>query len=93
MLALKSGPFPYRNFFLQLFHDPSTRLKRCFAMSTADSRKKRRFPNCDKPNPMMNDHGSQPKFDRGLLGNLFQLMFGHFVVRFVIDSLNFASIL
>ena len=31
--------------------------------------------------------------DRSLLGNLFQLMFGHFVVRFVINSLDFASIL
>jgi len=61
-------------------------------MSTADSRKERQFPNSDKPNPMMNDHGSQPKFDRGLLGNFLQLMFGHFVVRFVINSLDFASI-
>jgi hypothetical protein len=62
-------------------------------MATAHSRKERRFPNSDKPNPVINDYGSQPKFDRGLLGNLLQLMFGHFAVRFVIDSLDFAPIL
>jgi len=62
-------------------------------MSTAHSRKERWFSDSDKPNPVMNDYGSQPKFNRGLLGNLLQLMFGHFVVRFVIDSLDFASIL
>ena len=92
-LLFKSGPFPNRNFFLQLFHYPSTRSKRCFAMSTAHSRKERWFPNSDKPNPVMNDYGSQQKFDRGLLGNLPQLMFGHFAVRFVIDSVDFAPIL
>jgi hypothetical protein len=62
-------------------------------MATVHSRKERRFPNSDKPNPVINDYGSQLKFDRGLLGNLLQLMFGHFAVRFVIDSLDFASIL
>ena len=62
-------------------------------MATAHSRKERRFPNSDKPNPVMNDYGSQPKFDRSLLGNLLQLMLGHFEVRFVIDSLDFAPIL
>jgi hypothetical protein len=62
-------------------------------MPTAYSRKKRRFPNGDEPNPMMNDHQSQPKFDCGLFGNLLQLMFGHFPVRFVIDSVDFPPIL
>jgi hypothetical protein len=62
-------------------------------MPTAYSRKKRRFPNSDEPNPMMNDHRSQPKFDCGLFGNLLQLMFGHFPVRFVIVSVDFAPIL
>ena len=62
-------------------------------MSTAHSRKERWFPDSDKPNPVMNDYGSQPKFDRGLLCNLLQLMFGHFAVCFVIDSLDFAPIL
>ena len=41
----------------------------------------------------MNDHRSQPKFDCGLFGNLLQLMFGHFPVRFVIDSVNLPAIL
>lgn len=41
----------------------------------------------------MNDNGSKSKLDRGLLGNLPQLMFSHFPVRFVIDSLDFAPIL
>ena len=62
-------------------------------MSTAHSRKERWFPNSDKSNPVMNDDRSQPKFDRGLLGNLPQLMFGHFPVCFVIDSLDFAPVL
>jgi hypothetical protein len=62
-------------------------------MATAYSRKKRRFPNSDEPNPMMNDHRSQPKFDCGLFGNLLQLMFGHFAVRLVIDSVDFPPIL
>jgi len=62
-------------------------------MSTAYSRKERLFPNRDEPNPMMNDHRSQPKFDGGVFGNLLQLMFGHFAVRFVIDSVDFAPIL
>ena len=62
-------------------------------MPTAYSRKERRLPNSDEPNPMMNGHRSQPKFDYGLFGNLLQLMFGHFPVRFVIDSVDFAPIL
>jgi len=62
-------------------------------MPTAYSRKKRRFPNSDEPNPMMNDHRSQPKFDGGVFGNLLQLMFGHFAVRFVIDSVDFPPVL
>lgn len=62
-------------------------------MSTANSHKERRFPNSDKSDPVMNDNGSKSKFDRRLLGNLPQLMFGHFTVRFVIDSLDFATIL
>lgn len=62
-------------------------------MATAYSHKKRRFPNSDEPNPMMNDHRSQPKFDCGLFGNLPKLMFGHFAVRFVVDSVDFPPIL
>jgi hypothetical protein len=42
---------------------------------------------------MMNDHRSQPKFDGGPFGNLPQLMLGHFAVRLVIDSVDFAPIL
>jgi hypothetical protein len=62
-------------------------------MPTAYSRKERRLSNSDEPNPMMNDHRSQSKFDCGLFGNLLQLMFGHFTVRFVIDSVDFAPVL
>ena len=42
---------------------------------------------------MMNDNGSKFEFDRGLFGNFLELMFGHFRVRFVIDSLDLAPIL
>jgi len=62
-------------------------------MSAAHSSKERWFPDSDKTNPVMNDYGSHHKFDRGLLGNLLQLMLGHFAVRFVIDPLDFAAIL
>jgi hypothetical protein len=62
-------------------------------MSTAHSREERRFPNGDKSDPVMNENGSKPKLDRGLLGNFCQLMFSHLPVRFVIDSLNLTPIL
>jgi len=58
-------------------------------MSTAHSHKERRLPNSDKSDPVMNDHASKPKLDRGLFGNFLQLMFGHFVVRFIINALDF----
>jgi hypothetical protein len=62
-------------------------------MSTAYSHKERRLPNSDEADPMMNDNGPEPKLNHGLPGNLRQLMFGHLPVRFVIDSVDFASLL
>ena len=62
-------------------------------MSTQHSQKERGLPNGDKSDPVMNDNQSNFKLDHGLLRNLPQLMFGHFPVRFVIDSLDFAPIL
>ena len=41
---------------------------------------------------MMNDNKLKPKFLHRLLGNLPQLMLGHFSMRFVIDSFEFAPI-
>jgi len=62
-------------------------------MSAEHSHKERGLSNSDKSDPVMNDNRSKFKLDQGLLCNLPQLMFGHFPVRFVIDSLDFAPIL
>ena len=62
-------------------------------MAAAHSHKKRRIPNSDKSDPMMNDDRSKSKLVSGLLGNLLQLMFGHFTVGLVIDSVDFPPIL
>ena len=62
-------------------------------MSTEDSHKQRGLSDSDKSDPVMNDNRSKFKLDYGLLCNFPQLMFGHFPVRFVIDSLDFAAIL
>jgi len=62
-------------------------------MRTRHSQKKGCFTNCDKANPVMHDNELKPKSLFGLFGNSFQLMLGHFTMRLVIDSLNFAAIL
>ena len=62
-------------------------------MSTEHSHKERRLSNRDKSDPVMNDDRSKFKLDHGLLCNLPQLMFGHFPMCFVVDSLDFAPIL
>jgi hypothetical protein len=62
-------------------------------MRTRHSHKERRFPNSDKSNSVMNQNGPKSKFHCGLLSNLPQLVLGHFPVRFVIDSFDFAPIL
>ena len=41
----------------------------------------------------MNDNELQPKSLCGLFGNSFQLVLGHFPMRFVIDPFDFAAIL
>ena len=92
-LDLKPRPFPNRHFLLQLIHDPLTRPEAFGPMWTSHSQKKGCFPNCDKTNPVMNDDELKPKSLRGLFGNSFQLVLGHFTMRLVIDSLNFAAIL
>jgi aminopeptidase-like protein len=42
---------------------------------------------------MMNDNEPKPKSLCGLFDNSFQLVLGHFMVRLVIDTFNFAAIL
>src|ERR1044072_3819802 len=68
-------------------------MKRFFSMRTRYSHEERRFPDRYKSDPVMNDNRSESKFDASLLGNLPQLMFGHFPVGFVINSLDFAPVL
>lgn len=62
-------------------------------MCADDSHKERGLSNSDKSDPVMNDNRSKVKLDYGLLCDFPQLMFGHFPVRFVIDSLDFTPIL
>jgi hypothetical protein len=85
--------FPNGDFFLQLIHDPLTCAKSCLPMSAAHPCKQGRFSNGNKSDSVMNDYRSKTKLNRRLSGNLPQLVFGHFPVRFVIDSLNFSPIL
>ena len=92
-LELKPRPFPNRHFFLQLVYNPLTCSEAFAPMRTRRSQKKGCFPNCDKTNPVINDDELKPKSLRGLFGNSFQLLLGHFTMRLVIDSLNFAAIL
>ncbi len=92
-LDLKPRPFPNRHFLLQLIHDPLTCPEAFAPMRTRHSQKKRWFSNSDKTKPVMNDDELKPKSLCGLFGNSFQLMLGHFMMRVVIDSLNFAAIL
>ena len=61
-------------------------------MRTRHSQKKRWFPNCDKTNSVMNDNEHKPKLLCGLFGNLSQLVLGHFRMRIIIDSVDFAAI-
>ena len=92
-LELKPRSLPNRHFLLQLIHDPLTCPEAFAPMRTRHSQKKGCFPNCDKTNLVMNDDELEPKSLCGLFGNSFQLVFGHFTMRLVIDSLNFAAIL
>ena len=62
-------------------------------MRTRHSQKKGWFSNFDKTDSVMKDNELKPKSLCGLFGNSFQLVLGHFTMRLVIDSLNFAAIL
>jgi len=62
-------------------------------MQTAHAQKKRWLSNSDKADSVMNDNNPKSKVLRGLLGNLSQLMFGHFSMRFIFHSIEVASIL
>ena len=92
-LDLKPRPFPNRHFLLQLIHDPLTCPEAFAPMRTRHPQKKRWFSNCDKSNSMMNDNALQAKSLCGLFGDSVQLMLGHFPMRIIIDSVNFAAIL
>jgi hypothetical protein len=84
---------PNRHFLLQLIDDPLTGSKRFFPMQTGHAQKKRWLPNGDKSDSVMNDNNPKSKVLRGLLGNLSQLMVGHFSMRFIFNSIDLASIL
>ena len=92
-LYFKSRPFPNRHLFLQLVYNPLTCLEAFAPMRTRHSQKKRWFSNGDKSNSMVNDNELEPKSLCGLFGNSFQLVLGHFPMRIIIDSVNFAAIL
>ena len=92
-LELKPRSLPNRHFLLQLVYNPLTCLEAFAPMRTRHSQKKRRFSDCGKTNSVMNDDELKPKSFCGLFGNSFQLVLGHFTMRLVIDSLNFAAIL
>jgi hypothetical protein len=62
-------------------------------MRTRHSQEKGRFSDCNKSSPMMNDDSLKLKPLSGLFGNSFQLVLGHFMMRLIIDSLDFAAIL
>jgi hypothetical protein len=62
-------------------------------MRTRHSQEKGRFSDCNKTSPMMNDNSLKLKPLCGLFGNSFQLVLGHFMMRVISDSLNFAAIL
>jgi hypothetical protein len=66
--------------------------KRFAAMRTRHSQKKRWLANSYKPDSVMNDSKLKSEHLSGLVGNLSQLMFGHFSMRLILDSFNFASI-
>jgi len=66
--------------------------KRFAAMRTRHSQKKRWLANSYKPDSVMNDSKLKSEHLSGLVGNLSQLMFGHFSMRLIFDSFNFASI-
>ena len=92
-LEFKSWPFPNRHFLFQLVYNPLTCPEAFAPMRTRHSQKKGWFSNCDKSNSMMNDNELKPKSLCGLFGNSFQLVLGHFPMRIIIDSVNFAAIL
>jgi len=62
-------------------------------MQTGHAQKKRWLSNSDKADSVMNDNNPKSKVLRGLIGNLSQLMFGHFSMRFIFNSIDLASIL
>ena len=62
-------------------------------MQTGHAQKKRWLPNVDKADSVMNANNPKSKVLRGLLGNSSQLMFGHFSMRFIFNSIDLAFIL
>jgi len=94
-MTLESKPrsFPNRHFLLQFIHNPLTCPEAFAPMRTRHSQKKGCFPNFDKTDSVMKDNELKPKSLRGLFGNSFQLVLGHFTILLVIEALNFAVIL
>src|SRR5689334_6302820 len=88
ILKFEPRPFPNRHILFQLIDDPLTCPEALAAVRTRNSQEKGCFTNRDKTNPMMNDNELKPKSLRGLFGNSFQLVLGHFRMRIIIDSLN-----
>src|SRR5262249_47435360 len=93
ILELKPRPFPNGHSLLQLIHNPLTCQEALASMRSRHSHKKGWFSNCDKTDPVTKNYELKPKSLCGLFGNSFQLVLGHFTMRLLIDSLNFAAIL
>jgi len=55
--------------------------------------KKRRLPNSNKSDSMVNDNEIKREFLNRLLRNPPQLMFGHFPMRLVFDAVDSAPVL
>ena len=91
-LELKPRSLPNRHFLFQLIHNPLTGPEAFAPMWSRHSQKKRWFSNGDKSNSMVDDNELEPKSLCGLFGNSFQLVLGHFPMRIIIDSLDFAAI-
>jgi len=56
------------------------------------SQKKRWFSNLDKTNSVMNCNEREPEPFSGLFGNSLQLMLGHWRMRIIMDSVDFAAV-
>ena len=62
-------------------------------MLRAHSQEQRGFTRAHEPDPMMKHNALQLKFLSSCIRDQLHLMFRHLIVRFVVNSFNFATIL